>query len=152
MSYPSIFNPSTTTSFLERIEKLTDKTEAKWGKMSVAQMLAHNNLTYDVSLGKIPVKNSGFKKFLLKLLVKKMVVNEKPYKKNGMTAPYFLVSDSKVFEEEKNKLIQNIKEVEALGEAHFEGKESPSFGPMTSKEWNNQFYKHLDHHLTQFGV
>ena len=34
----------------------------------------------------------------------------------------------------------------------FEGKESNSFGPLTKGEWNNMFYKHLDHHLSQFGV
>ena len=39
-----------------------------------------------------------------------------------------------------------------LGEAHFEGKESHSFGPLNKTEWNNMFYKHADHHLTQFGV
>jgi len=39
-----------------------------------------------------------------------------------------------------------------FGSARFEGKESHSFGKLTSKEWNNMFYKHLNHHLTQFGV
>ena len=39
-----------------------------------------------------------------------------------------------------------------LGSAHFEGKESPSFGALTADEWNVLFAKHLDHHLTQFGV
>jgi hypothetical protein len=42
--------------------------------------------------------------------------------------------------------------VASLGKEHFEGKESLSFGPMTAQEWNNLFYKHLDHHLNQFGV
>jgi hypothetical protein len=36
--------------------------------------------------------------------------------------------------------------------AHFEGKESNSFGALNSTEWNNMLFKHLDHHLNQFGV
>jgi hypothetical protein len=39
-----------------------------------------------------------------------------------------------------------------LGENHFDGRVSMIFGPMTTTEWNNLFYKHIDHHLTQFGV
>jgi len=39
-----------------------------------------------------------------------------------------------------------------LGEAHFDKKESHSFGVLTKGEWDTMFYKHLDHHLGQFGV
>jgi SRSO17 transposase len=45
-----------------------------------------------------------------------------------------------------------IIKTQELGATHFEGKESHSFGTLTSTEWNNMFYKHLDHHLGQFGV
>ncbi|MCJ8164098.1 hypothetical protein MKJ04_04535 [Pontibacter sp. E15-1] len=36
------------------------------------------------------------------------------------------------------------------GNTHWQ--ESHSFGRLSSQEWNNMFYKHLDHHLSQFGV
>jgi hypothetical protein len=39
-----------------------------------------------------------------------------------------------------------------MGADAFEGKESNSFGKLTASEWNIMMYKHLDHHLTQFGV
>ena len=51
--------------------------------------------------------------------------------------------------------MKNIFELEVnqeLGVSYFENKESHSFGRLTIKEWNNMFYKHLEHHLTQFGV
>ena len=82
----------------------------------------------------------------------KGVVNEVPYKKNIPTAPAFVVADRKNFEEEKSKLIKYLEYTVSLGKDHFEGKESLSFGSMTALEWNNLFYKHLDHHLNQFGV
>ena len=93
-----------------------------------------------------------FMRFLLKLLVKNYVVNEKPYKHNSHTAPQFIIKETKDFEAEKARLVQHVLQTQALGEAHFQGKESHSFGPLTSQEWNNMFYKHLDHHLRQFGV
>jgi hypothetical protein len=49
-------------------------------------------------------------------------------------------------------LINYIKRTADLGESHFDGKESRSFGKLNITEWNNMFYKHLDHHLSQFGV
>jgi hypothetical protein len=72
--------------------------------------------------------------------------------KNLPTAPAFRIKNGKNFVEEKARLIDFLNQTKALGTAHFEGKDSLSFGPMTALEWNNQFYKHLDHHLGQFGV
>ena len=120
--------------------------------MSVDQMLAHYNVAYEMTYANNQPKVSGIKKFLLKTFVKKAVVNEKPYKRNGPTAPEFKIVGRKNFEEEKTRLVDYIKKTQELGGSHFDGKESHSFGAMTQQEWNNMFSKHLDHHLTQFGV
>ena len=56
------------------------------------------------------------------------------------------------FEEEKEKIIDYINKTQELGATHFDGKESHSLGKLTINEWNNLFYKHIDHHLNQFGV
>ena len=91
-------------------------------------------------------------KLILKLLVKNTVVGETPYKRNLRTAPAFLMTTEKDFNAEKARLIGYINRTQQLGEKEFDGKESLSFGKLTINEWNNMFYKHLDHHLTQFGV
>jgi hypothetical protein len=85
-------------------------------------------------------------------LIKKSVVGETPYKKNSQTAPAFIIKDDKDFAKEKERLINYIKKTVELGEAHFDGKKSLSFGNLNKTEWNNMFYKHLNHHLEQFGV
>jgi hypothetical protein len=146
------FESSTTESVLKRLEKVSFDTVPQWGKMNAAQMLAHLNVAYDYSSGKLVAKNSWLAKIMLKAFVKKIVVSEKPYAKNSRTAPDFLITTSKEFEVEKSKLIAYIKDTEQKGSAYFEGKESASFGPLTAKEWSNMFYKHIDHHFTQFGV
>ncbi len=89
---------------------------------------------------------------MLKIFVKNAVVGPKPYPKNGRTAPQFVMTEDKNFEVEKNRLIAYLQKTQALGAAHFEGRESHSFGALTADEWNVSFAKHLDHHLTQFGV
>lgn len=148
----NIFNPKVTEELIERINKLTPETKPNWGKMSVDQMLAHCSVPYEMAFTDKHPKPNAILRFFLKSFVKNGVVNEKPYPKNSRTAPAFIISDRRDFEKEKNSLISYIEKTYELGEKYFEGKESLSFGPMTAKEWNNLFYKHLDHHLTQFGV
>jgi hypothetical protein len=120
--------------------------------MNVAQMLAHCNVSYELVYDDIHPKPGPVMKFILKTLVKSKVVNEKPYPKNNQTAPAFIIKGEREFEKEKVRLIDYINKTQKLGETHFDGKESHSFGVLTKTEWNNMFFKHLDHHLNQFGV
>lgn len=152
MALPNIFQPEVGERVIARIEKLSPHTQPEWGKMNVTQMLAHCNVTYEMSLETKHAKPSAFARFLLKAFVKKGVVNEVPYRKNLRTAPAFLIADEREFAREKERLIQYIRTVCSMGEKAFEGREAHSFGIMTAAEHNNMFYKHLDHHLTQFGV
>lgn len=148
----NIFDKKVIDELFRRIDKLTPETQPLWGKMSVDKMLAHCNVTYEMVYDNIHPKPNAFMRFILKMLVKNTVVNEVPYKKNSSTAPAFIIKDEKNFETEKARLKAYITQTQGLGAGHFEGKESNSFGTLTSIEWNNMFYKHLDHHLGQFGV
>ena len=152
MALPNVFTKPVSDTIIQRINQLTASTQPNWGKMSVDQMLAHCNVTYEMVYDNIHPKPNAFMKFILKILVKNTVVNEVPYKKNNQTAPQFIIKETKDFEAEKKRLVDYITKTQQLSEAHFDGKESHSFGALNKNEWNNMFYKHLNHHLTQFGV
>ena len=148
----NVFKSSDSTGIIDRIDSLAPSTQAVWGKMNVGQMLAHCNVTYEMVYTDKHTKPKGILKFMLKIFVKSKVVGEGAYSKNGRTAPQFLIDDEKDFEAEKTRLINYVKKTQELGATHFDNKESHSFGKLTKEEWNNMFYKHLDHHLGQFGV
>lgn len=149
----NIFDSKEAQNYIDRINKLTSTTQPKWGKMSVDQMLAHCNVTYElVYESEKHKKPNAIAKFILKTFVKSKVVGEKEYPKNSPTGPQFIIHGSKNFEEEKKRLIGFIQKTQQLGKTAFEGKENISFGKMTAQEWNNMFAKHLNHHLEQFGV
>ena len=152
MALPNIFQQETADAIIERINKLSADTQPEWGKMSVDQMLAHCCVTYEMAFENKHPKPGVFMRTMLKWFVKGVVTNEKPYKKNSQTAPAFIIKDEKSFEAEKARLIGYIRKAQELGESHFDNKESLSFGVLSKTEWNNMFYKHLDHHLRQFGV
>ncbi len=152
MALPSIFTQPVAEGIITRINALSPNTQAQWGKMSVAQMLAHCNVPYEMTYENIHPEPNALVKLILKLVAKNGVVNEKPYPKNTSTAPQFLIKTEKDFDTEKNRLIGYIRKTQELGAQAFDQKKSHSFGVMSTTEWNNMFYKHLDHHLTQFGV
>lgn len=148
----NIFTEKSSQKIIDRINLLTPNTNPSWGKMNVAQMLAHCNVTYEMVFDNKHTPAKGLKKILLKAFVKPIVCGEKSYPKNSRTAPQFVIATEKEFNIEKKRLIEYITKVQELGESYFEDKESNSFGKLNISEWNNMFYKHLDHHLLQFGV
>ncbi len=148
----NIFEQSVSSDIISRINQLQPDTKAQWGKMNAPQMLAHCNVTYEMVYDNIHPKPGFLAKFMLKLFVKSAVVSDKPYKKSSQTAAQFIIKEDKDFDKEKNRLINYINQVQQEGAANFDGRESHSFGPLSTAEWSNLFYKHLDHHLTQFGV
>ncbi|MEI6866540.1 DUF1569 domain-containing protein [Flavicella sp.] len=148
----NLFDKKISEQVIDRIEKLKLDSSAVWGKMDVAQMLAHCCVTYEMVYDKTPPKPNKFQRLILSLLLKNIVVGEKPYKINMRTSPEFIITEVKDFDKEKSKLIKYINKTQLLGKEYFENKESPSFGALSSTEWNNLFSKHLDHHLHQFSV
>ncbi len=151
-SYPDIFSAETSAALHARIDKLTAETPALWGKMNVSQMLAHCSFPYLQAMGRHNKTAPFFMKLVVKLMFKKSMTNTVPYKQGLPTSPSFVVVDEKEFETEKAQLKSLITEFQQLGRNHFEGKAQASLGKLNSVEWNNLMYKHIDHHLRQFGV
>lgn len=148
----SVFDPRDVADLIARIDRLTPATVPQWGKMSVDQMLAHCNVSYEMLYDPSLPKPGAFKRLLLNAFVKQGVVGPKPYRRNLPTAPQFRMVGQKDFAVEKQRLIDYLQRVLQEGAHAFDGRESHSFGPLSVAEWNTMFYKHLDHHLTQFGV
>ncbi|WP_291286753.1 DUF1569 domain-containing protein [Flavobacterium sp.] len=148
----NVFLKEDCDEFVKRINLLEPESKGLWGKMDVAQMLAHCNVSYEMVYDDIHPKPGFFLKFILKTLVKSKVVSETPYLHNNQTAPQFIIKGSRDFNLERERLIGYINKTQQLGEKEFDGKESHSFGKLKAVEWNNMFAKHLEHHLSQFGV
>lgn len=147
----SFFNETDNNQLVDRINKLTPESKAGWGKMGVSQMLAHCQPPLKVAIGEAKLK-PGIMGFLFGKMAKKQLMKPGDFKKNLPTAPSFIVKEERVFEEEKNKLISLIKKVKDTGASALTVNPHPFFGKMTETEWDTLQWKHLDHHLRQFGV
>jgi hypothetical protein len=148
----SLFNASDVSEILQRIEKLTPTTKAQWGKMNVAQMMAHNNISLETTMGKHHIPRVGGVGRIIGSLLKKGALSEKPFGKNSPTAKSFIFPADLKFEEEKAKAIATIKKFNEGGPPACVADTHAFFGHFTPEQWAVFQWKHLNHHLRQFGV
>jgi hypothetical protein len=150
--FPDLFDPAVLEGTIARINALTPASLPVWGKMTVAQMLAHCSVSYEMVYTDKHPRPNPVMRWVLRTLVKRRVVGDAPYPHSTPTAPAFRITDEREFLVERERLLAYLRHTARQGRERFEGRESLSFGPLTSDEWNTLFAKHLDHHLRQFGV
>lgn len=146
----SIFNPSDNQEIINRINQLTPETKALWGKMSVDQMCKHCNDAILVAFNEKELDIPFIWRFLGPLM-KNMVIKKPQFDKNSPTAKEFRYHQNFEFEKVKNELITNFSRFQQ-GFSSIKCTKHPFWGKMNEADWNNLQWKHLDHHLRQFGV
>ena len=147
----SLFDAAENASALERIQSLSKDSKPEWGKMGPAQMQAHCCVGFEVATGKTQLKPM-FMGRLIGRFVKKSALNPKPFKHGLPTAPDFIVKDERDFDQEHARLTELVREFAAKGPAGLTSEPHPFFGKMSQEDWDLLMWKHLDHHLRQFGA
>ena len=147
----SLFNPTENSQMIQRINKLTSSTQAQWGKMNVAQMLAHTHIALQSALGEVKIKRS-FLGVLVGGMAKKKLLNDEPFKKNLPTDKRFVIADQRNFDQEKKSLVGAVQRFAQMGPNGLPQEPHPFFGKLSTQEWDKLMWKHLDHHLRQFGA
>jgi hypothetical protein len=147
----TIFDPATKDELMTRLASLTTAAERQWGKMTPSQMMEHTARALEMAIGKKPMKQIFLGK-MLSWMFRKEFLGEAPFKKNRPTGPDFIIKDDPDFEATRARLEGLISEFHDLGEAGLDGHVHGFFGRLTGNEWGETQYKHVDHHLRQFGV
>lgn len=133
----------------QRVGALTADTAPKWGKMRVDQMLHHVNIVLMESLGEHTAKPNV--RGLPPALVRWVILNL-PWGKGAPTRPDMLIAEGERYDfaVERGRCLWMIDRFLARPlEAPWP--RSANF-PMTGRHWSQLQYKHLNHHLSQFGV
>ena len=147
----NLFSAADLAAILSRIDKLTPATQGRWGKMTADQMLAHCTAALKVANNEAHPPRMFIGR-ILGPLVKNNFFNDKPFPKNTPTDKTFIVADQRDFEKEKRLLKEQIDKFFNGGEAGVTKHPHSFFGKLTPMQWGIGMYKHLDHHLRQFGV
>ncbi|MFN0140985.1 MAG: DUF1569 domain-containing protein [Pyrinomonadaceae bacterium] len=137
---------------IERVQSLTGNETPSWGKMNVNQMVSHL-----VQAGGIPFESTVPDRSnpLSRTVLKTLILYVLPIPKDVKTSPEMNQQENgrkpQDFEADKALLIEAIDRIGTLPLDHA-CLAHPRFGPMNAKQWSVLACKHIDHHLTQFGV
>ena len=149
-----LFDATLVEDTKRRIQRLTSESARLWGKMSLAQTLAHCHSGILMAMGVIQPKRASFPANVLGPLIKPLVLrNDKPMRRNSPSSPELFPAEPLcVFEGERARLITTIDRFASEGAACCSRHPHPFFGPLEPHEWAILMYKHVDHHLRQFGA
>jgi hypothetical protein len=121
--------------------------------MSAAQMLAHCSVSMEWAVGDRVPERMPLPVRVLGRVIKPMALREaSEMRKNSPTAKELIVADERDLDAERQRLAGLIDRIAAGGAAGCTRNPHSFFGRLTPEEWSNLMYKHLDHHLRQFGV
>lgn len=148
----SIFDPKGNQDIIDRIEQLTPITLSQWGKMTVSQMLLHCQQPIKVANGTLEIKVPWVLSFFFGKVAKKQMIDNKPFTRSMATAKEFKITHHPDFEKSKKELIELVSTFAKDGHNAIKIDKHPFFGTLTPQEWDYMQWKHLDHHLKQFGV
>jgi Protein of unknown function (DUF1569) len=148
----NIFEPDTLHEITNRMQQLGPDSERQWGKMNVAQMLAHCSAAIGMAEGNVTPPRILLGRLLGPLAKKSLIVKGEPMRRNSMTEKSALVTDERDFAVERQRLHASIDRFASGGPGICTKHPHFFFGPLTPVEWAALTYQHLDHHLRQFGV
>ncbi len=147
----NLFDAGDRDAIVRRLSALQPSSPRQWGKMTVAQMLAHCAIALEVPCGD-RVKTQGLFGRLLAPFVRSTVLGEKPFSHNAPTDPDYRIVDDREFATEKARLAALVDRFCSGGPTKAEGVVHGFFGRLSGDQWGRLMYKHLDHHLRQFGA
>jgi hypothetical protein len=148
----NLFDKPTVDEVKQRIGRLTPESPREWGTMTPAQALAHCSLGIEIALGdqKPPRLMVGR---ILGPVIKRMALgDDAPMRRNSPTVPGMVGKDDVDFQEEQMRLIASVNRFANDGPERCTTHPHAFFGVMTPQQWAILTYKHVDHHLRQFGV
>jgi hypothetical protein len=148
----NLFDAAAVEEIKRRAARLRPDSEHQWGRMNAAQAVAHCSAGLEWAVGdRIPPRM--FLGRIIGRFVKPLVFrNDEPMRRNSPTAEDLVVQDERDLRAERERLSGLIDRFAAAGPAGCTSHPHSFFGRLTADEWAILMYKHLDHHLRQFGV
>jgi hypothetical protein len=148
----NLFEAGTTKEIKERIARLGPGNQRQWGKMTAAQAMAHCSTTMEWAVGDKVEPRMFLGRILGPLVLSQVLKDEKPMGRNAPTAKSLVVKEDRDLGKECQRLSVLVERFTMGGPQGCTKHPHSFFGQMTPEEWAQLMYKHLDHHLRQFGA
>ncbi len=151
MPLPDAFDPAVTADLLRRLEALHPESQPRWDHRDAAWMVRHCAETYELASAP-PPRLSLLHRLLNRTYLRWRVVSDRPFREDapGPSAP--VAADPATLNAGRNHLMMLIRAAHGMEARHMEGRLHPLHGRLSARQWSALYWKHLDHHLRQYGV
>jgi hypothetical protein len=148
----SLFEAKRVKELEQRLLRLTPDSQQLWGKMNPAQMLAHCCLGLEMAAGEIRPPRALIGRVIGPVVKLVAFRAGEPLRRNSPTSKELVIDDCRDFEAERKRLSGLIDRFVVAGPPGCTSHPHAFFGSLSRDEWGVLMYKHLDHHLRQFGA
>jgi len=148
----NLFEPALVDGIKQRTSRLQSTSERQWGKMNPVQAAAHCSAGLQMALGDIRPQRAFVGRILGPIVKGFAFRDDEPMHRNSPTAKELITSDAHDMDVERTRLLGLIDRFAAAGPDDCSTHPHPFFGKLTREQWGILMYKHLDHHLRQFGA
>jgi hypothetical protein len=148
----NLFDAAAVNEIKTRLGALRPDSERQWGSMAPAQVVAHCTGGLAMALGDLNPPRAMIGRLIGRVIKPLALGNDQPIRKNSPTAKELIVKDQRDLETERLRLCSMIDRFATGGPNACTRHPHAFFGPLTPDEWAILMYKHLDHHLRQFGA
>ena len=145
----TLFEESARGAILSRLDSVTADSRPRWGKMNAERMLTHLVEAMRMAIGELATKPKRLPTRFPPL--RQLFVYWLPWPKGLPTAPELRPSNSRTIEESKRELTRLIADF-STRTAQKKWPDHPAIGNLRCRGWGVLVWRHLDHHLRQFGV
>lgn len=144
---PTLLDPAARAELVQRLRRVTPDAARRWGRMTAPQMICHLADHMRVGLGEIPVRDvsNAFGRTVLKWLAVDLPLRWP----HGLRTAREMQSSPPTDWDSDVGAVEGLIERVAMGGA---AGVHPLYGPLTPHVWARLSWKHIDHHLRQFGV
>ena len=148
----NLFDATAVADIKSRVRRLAPDSPRQWGRMSAPQAVAHCAMGIELALGDRRPPRMLIGRIIGRVIRPLALGNDEPMRRNSPTVPSMVVADERELAAERERLLTLIDRFAAAGPAGCTTHPHSFFGRMTPDEWAILMYKHLDHHLRQFGA
>ena len=132
-----------------RLATLKPDAQRRWGSMTAPQTVAHLADAARMALGELPC---GSKRLPIRYFpLKQLIIYWLPFPKGAPTAPELVGRGPLSWGTEVAELNALVDRLAAEPPDRI-WPEHPAFGRLSRRAWGVLIYRHMDHHLRQFGV
>ena len=134
----------------DRVARLRPDARGVWGKLSAPAMVCHLADSLKMALGDLPVAPKHMP--IRYPPLKQFIIYVAPFPKSAPTAPELLTRSPAAWQADLSELQALVDRLVARGRESSPWPEHPAFGKLSHRAWGVLTYRHMDHHLRQFGA